>query len=227
MIEMNDVHNNQKYINFWNAYAYYNDLVEFFEKYALKVETDDGYSINVDDMFKRDYEKYEEQLVSYCRRSKMIKMATETCELLCKAILVEEGKDWSDMKGLGHNLKNLFNNLPSEKKNLIMEIDIDFFARIPTFYPIMIQACGTKYWDNDEQTKNYNKILDYIDSYSQGKILPNIKARYPGESLVDFNERFICAFVKLLYSLSYLYTNEDYYITSMSDNFKIENRLLR
>lgn len=214
MIDSSDIELNQKYINFWTAYAFYDDLVNFCNNFII--ENDNGLSITFDDndLFNKDYNNKSEELNSYCIRSKVIKMATETCEIFCKAMLIDEGKKWDEMKGLGHNLSKLIDALPEDKKQLLLSMPIDYFMHLPTFHPIHLTPAI--FDDEDEIEDNYKEMISYIDSYSQGKILPNIKARYPGESLVDFNGRFIVALVKLLYSLAITYTDyKDYYSESL------------
>ena len=95
---------NQNFINYWTAESSYNDLKEFANKYILTIDDKYGTSFDHSSIFQREYNSETECLENYCVRAKIIKLATETCELYCKAILIENGKTWGELKSLGHNL---------------------------------------------------------------------------------------------------------------------------
>lgn len=136
---------NQNYINYWTAESSYNDLEGFVNEHLTKIEDENGVSYNHDSIFQRDFDSETECLNNYCIRSKVVKLATETCELYCKAILIDNGKTWGELKSLGHNLLDCYNALNEEDKNLIESIPLDYIMRYPVFlclisiYPCWLQ----------------------------------------------------------------------------------------
>jgi len=145
------------------------------------------------------------RLNNYCIRSKIVKLATETCELYCKAILVDNGRNWGELKSLGHNLLDCYDALNEKDKNLIESIPLDYIMGFPMFEALFLSppvGCENNY--KNEYPDEYKiPLTDYLQYFSTGKILPNIKSRYPGQTLVDFNEQFILALAKLLHSFYY------------------------
>ena len=198
------INKNQNYINYWTAESSYNDLKEFVNKYIATVEDEYGISYDHSCIFQRDFESETECLDNYCIRSKVVKMSTETCELYCKAILVDNGKNWGELKSLGHNLIDCYNALNDEDKNLIESIPIDYMINFPVFDAIFISPpVGCEHNYKEEYPDEYSiPLTDYLNSFASGKILSNLKSRYPGQTLVDFNEQFILALAKLLHSFS-------------------------
>lgn len=196
---------NQNFINYWTAESSYNDLEGFFNKYLTRIEDENGISYNHDSIFQRDFESETECLNNYCIRSKVVKLATETCELYCKAILIDNGKNWGELKSLGHNLLDCYNALNEEDKKLIESIPLDYIMKYPVFYALFLSppvGCKDNY--KEEYPDEYTiPLTDYLNSFAGGKILPNIKSRYPGQTMVDFNEQFILALAKLLHSFSH------------------------
>jgi hypothetical protein len=209
-MQINDsmISNRQNYINIWTAISSYNDLRHFAGQYIEKRTDEFGTTYHHDRIFEKDFESEEECLENYCIRSKIIKMATETCELFCKAILIDNGKNWGDAKGLGHNLLDCYNSLSDDDKNLIECVPLDYMMSFTVFFPILLSppaGCENNY--KEEYPDEYPiPLTDYLNSFATGRILPNIKARYPGQSLVDYNERFILAFTKILHS--YVFTKK-------------------
>lgn len=203
-ITENLVGKNQNYINYWTAKSSYDDLKEFASKHITIIEDEYGVSYDHNNIFKRDFDSEEECLNNYCIRAKIIKLATETCELYCKAILLDNGKNWGELKSLGHNLLDCYNALNEEDKRLIESVPLDYIMNFPVFDAIFITPpVGYEYDYKEEYTDEYSiPLTDYLKSFASGKILPNIKSRYPGQTLVDFNEQFILALAKLLYSFS-------------------------
>ena len=205
-MQINDslINTYQNYINYWTAKASFNDLREFVSTFITENKTDFGTSFDHSMIFVRDFESEIECVKNYCIRSKVIKMATETCELYCKAILVENGKNWGELKGLGHNLLDCYNALNEADKNLIESIPLDYIMNFSTFDALFLSppvGCADNY--KEEYPDEYPiPLTDYLNSFASGRILPNIKARYPGQTLVDFNEQFILALAKLLHSFS-------------------------
>lgn len=196
------VSKNQNYINYWTAESSYNDLKEFVSKYIATIEDENGISYDHSSIFQRDFDSESECLKNYCIRSKIIKLATETCELYCKAILVDNGKNWGELKSLGHNLLDCYNALNDEDKRLIESIPLDYIMNFPVFNAIFISPpVGCEYNYKEEYPDEYSiPLTDYLTFFATGKILPNIKSRYPGQTIVDFDEQFILALAKLLYS---------------------------
>lgn len=196
---------NQNFINYWTAESSYNDLEGFVNKYLTRIEDENGISYNHDSIFQRDFESETECLNNYCIRSKVVKLATETCELYCKAILIDNGKNWGELKSLGHNLLDCYNALNEEDKKLIESIPLDYIMKYPVFYALFLSppvGCKDNY--KEEYPDEYTiPLTDYLNSFAGGKILPNIKSRYPGQTMVDFNEQFILALAKLLHSFSH------------------------
>lgn len=192
----------QNYINYWTAKASYNDLRDFVRNYLAENANDSGASFDFSKVFLREYESEFECVENYCVRSKIVKMATETCELFCKAILAENGRDWGELKGLGHNLLDCYNALNETDKNLIESIPLDYMMAFSRFDAIFLSppvGCADNY--KEEYPDGYPiPLTDYLSSFASGRVLPNIKARYPGQTLVDFNEQFILALAKLLHS---------------------------
>lgn len=193
---------NQRFINFWTAESSYDDLRNLVEKYLARKEDETGVSYSHESIFQRDFDTEVECIDNYCIRSKVIKLATETCELFCKAFLIDNGKTWGELKNLGHNLLDCYNALNDDDKNLIESIPLDYIMGYSVFYPLFLTppvGCEDNY--KEEYPEEYAvPLTDYLSSFASGKILPNIKARYPGQTMVDFNERFILALAKLLYS---------------------------
>lgn len=196
---------NQNYINYWTAESSYDDLKEFVSKYTITNSDEYGTSYDCSSIFNREFSNEIECLNNYCIRSKVIKLATETCELYCKAILVDNGGKWVDMKNLGHNLLDCYNALNEKDKNLIESIPLDYIMSYSMFYALIITppvGCANNY--KEEYPDEYPiPLTDYLQSFALGKVLPNIKSRYPGQTLVDFNEQFILALAKLLYSFAH------------------------
>ena len=195
---------NQNFINYWTAESSYNDLKEFANKYILTIDDKYGTSFDQRSIFQREYNSETECLENYCVRAKIIKLATETCELYCKAILIENGKTWGELKSLGHNLLDCYNALSADDKNLIESVPLEYMMDFPIFDAIYLSLpIGCEHNYKEEYPDEYNiPLTDYLNYFASGKILPNIKARYPGQVLVDFNERFILALAKLLHSFS-------------------------
>lgn len=196
---------NQNYINFWTAESSYNDMEAFVSKYIAVIDNEFGTSYDHSSIFQREFDDEKECLNNYCIRAKVVKMATETCELYCKAILVYNGKNWGNLKSLGHNLLVCYNALSEADKNLIESIPIDYIMNYNCFYPLFLSPpVGCEHNYKEEYPEEYSiPLTDYLNAFAAGKILPNIKARYPGQAIVDFNEQFIFALAKLLYSFSY------------------------
>ena len=207
-MQINDsmISRHQNYINFWTAISSYNDLRHFAGKYVEKIINGNSTTYDHDRMFQKDFNSEEECLENYCIRSKIVKMATEACELFCKAILINNGKNWGDAKQLGHNLLACYNSLNDDDKKLIECVPLDYMMDFAMFGPLMLSppvGCEDNY--KEEYPDEYPiPLTDYLNSFATGNILPNIKSRYPGQSMVDFNERFILAFTKLLHS--YVFT---------------------
>ena len=198
------VDKNQNYINYWTAKSSYDDLKQFVTKYITTIEGEYGVSWDHSHIFERDFNSEEECLNNYCIRSKIVKLATETCELYCKAILIYNGKNWGELKSLGHNLLDCYNALNEDDKRLIESIPLDYMMEVTFFDAILISPpVGHEYDYKEEYPDEYSiSLTDYLNSFASGKILPNIKSRYPGQTIVDFNEQFILALAKLLYSFS-------------------------
>ena len=194
----------QNFINYWTAESSYNDLKEFVNKYILTVNDASGTSFDHSSIFQREYNNERECLENYCVRAKIIKLATETCELYCKAILIDNGKTWGELKSLGHNLLDCYNALSADDKNLIESVPLDYMMDVPIFDAIYLSPpVGCEYNYKERYPDEYTiPLIDYLNCFASGRILPNIKARYPGQVLVDFNERFILALAKLLHSFS-------------------------
>ena len=196
------INKNQNYINYWTAESSYKDLSRFVGDYITRIEDSFGVTYSHEDIFKREFDDEGECVDNYCVRSKIVKLATETCELYCKAILVEQGKNWGEMKSIGHNLLDCYNSLGEEDKILIESIPLDYMMNVSFFNAILITppvGCEKSY--KEEYPDEYKiSLVDYLSSFATGRILPNIRARYPGQTLVDFNEQFILALAKLLHS---------------------------
>lgn len=199
------INKNQNYINYWTAESSYNDLAGFVSDYITKIEDQFGTTYTHEDVFNREFDSEKECIDNYCVRAKIVKLATETCELYCKALLIEQGKNWGEMKSIGHNLLDCYNSLNEDDKILIESIPLEYMMGLSIFNPIFITppvGCDRNY--KEEYPEEYNiSLVDYLNSFATGRILPNIRARYPGQSLVNFNERFILAFAKLLHSFIY------------------------
>lgn len=103
------------------------------------------------------------------------------------------------MKDIGHNLLDCYNALDDDDKILIESIPLDYIMDNPMFYAFIISppvGCERNY--KDEYPDEYRiPLVDYLNSFATGRILPNIRARYPGQTLVDFNEKFILGLAKL------------------------------
>lgn len=198
------VSKNQNYINYWTAKSSYDDLKEFTNKYITIIKDKNSTSYDHKNIFKRDFDSEDECLNNYCIRSKIVKLATETCELYCKAILIDNGKNWGELKSLGHNLLDCYNTLNKEDKRLIESMPLDYIMNFPMFDALFLTPpVGCEYDYKEEYPDEYSiPLTDYLNSFASGKILPNIKSRYPGQTLVDFNEQFILALAKLLHSFS-------------------------
>ena len=196
------INKNQNYINYWTAESSYKDLSRFVGDYITRIEDSFGVTYSHEDIFKREFDDEAECVDNYCVRSKIVKLATETCELYCKAILVEQGKNWGEMKSIGHNLLDCYNSLGEEDKILIESIPLDYMMNASFFNAILITppvGCEKSY--KEEYPDEYKiSLVDYLSSFATGRILPNIRARYPGQTLVDFNEQFILVLAKLLHS---------------------------
>ena len=192
----------QNYINYWTAESSYRDLAKFVSSYTAKKQDSSGVTYSADEIFKRDFDNEDECIDNYCIRSKIVKMATEVCELYCKAILIERGKNWGQLKDIGHNLLDCYNALDDDDKILIESVPLDYIMGNPMFYAFIISppvGCERNY--KDEYPDEYRiPLVDYLNSFATGRILPNIRARYPGQTLVDFNEKFILGLAKLLHS---------------------------
>ena len=52
---------------------------------------------------------------------------------------------------------------------------------------------------------NNNTFEEILLSLSSEKILPNIKSRYPGQALVDYDEKFVISYAYILHELCYKY----------------------
>lgn len=89
---------NQNYINYWTAKSSYDDLNNFVSKYTKEIGDEDSCSYDCSGIFEREHNSEGECLENYCIRAKLVKLATETCEFFCKAILIDNGKNWGDMK---------------------------------------------------------------------------------------------------------------------------------
>ena len=113
------INKNQNYINYWTAESSYRDLAKFVGAYTVKMQDSTGVTYNSDNIFKREFENEDECVDNYCIRSKIVKMATEVCELYCKAILIERGKNWGQLKDIGHNLLDCYDSLDEDDKILI------------------------------------------------------------------------------------------------------------
>ena len=91
-----------------------------------------------------------------------------------------------------------------DDKRLIESIPLDYMMSFPVFDAIFITPpVGHEYDYKEEYPDEYNiPLTDYLNSFASGKILLNIKSRYPGQTIVDFDEQFILALAKLLHSFS-------------------------
>ena len=132
------IYKNQNYINYWTAESSYKDLSRFVSDYITRIEDSFGVTYSHEDIFKREFDDEAECVDNYCVRSKIVKLATETCELYCKAILVEQGKNWGEMKSIGHNLLDCYNSLGEEDKILIESIPLDYMMNASFFNAILI-----------------------------------------------------------------------------------------
>ena len=212
------INKNQNYINYWTAESSYRDLAKFVDAYTVKMQDSTGVTYNSDNIFKREFENEDECVDNYCIRSKIVKMATEVCELYCKAILIERGKNWGQLKDIGHNLLDCYDSLDEDDKILIESVPLDYIMDSTVFYAFFISppvGCARNY--KEEYPDEYQiSLVDYLNSFATGRILPNIKARYPGQTLVDFNERFILGFAKLLHSFFHTKKMKD--LVNKTDN---------
>ena len=106
------------------------------------------------------------------------------------------------MKDIGHNLLDCYNALDDDDKILIESIPLDYIMGNPMFCAFIVSppvGCEQNY--KDEYPDEYRiPLVDYLNSFATGRILPNIRARYPGQTLVDFNEKFILGLAKLMHS---------------------------
>lgn len=202
---------NQDYINFWNAFRSYNDLNSFMGYFTLFDH--ETLEHTIEHVYKRDFNDEKTVIDNYLIRSAIIKKATETCELFCKAILVANGKNWNEMKSLGHHLLDCFNSLPLNQKKMILNAPFDRIVSRPyDLHTEIIQLSET-----DNQNVEGIDILNCLSDFETKPVLPNIKARYPGEDIVDFDERFIVGYTRVLYLLSLQeYTKNNIFVESLS-----------
>jgi len=188
------IQRNQDIINFFNADAMFDELHKFLDKY--------GY----DYVFNRDFSSDEELIRNYCVRSHVVKLAMDACEHYCKAILIQNGLSWNDMKDAGHNLLRAYNLLDDEDKNIIK--NTIFFNRSQTIPRLFGFTKIMQIYIEDslksEKLENLS-FEDILSSFSSGRVLPNIKSRYPGQAMIDYDEKFIVAYAYILHELCYKY----------------------
>ena len=203
------IQNNQDIINFFNADAMFDDLQRDIEKY--------GY----DYIFKREFDTEEEVLINYSVRLRIVKLAMDACEHYSKAILIKNGSNWDEMKSVGHNLLKAYNLFDEEDKNIIKSSI--FFENSPqnesSFDNPNTMRIGI---NNKFKTKKLDELSfeEILLSFSSGKVLPNIESRYPGQKMVDYDEKFIVAYAHILHELCYKYKSKREY-------FETRNNLTR
>ena len=169
------------------------NYIIFLEKYSYEY------------VFNRDFKTKEECLLNYCVRSHAVKLAMDACEHYSKAILIKNGYQWDDMKNVGHNLLKAFNLFSDEDKDIIK--NTLFFDNSPHNYSLDFLNKPKVLISNQLKTPrlNNNTFEEILLSLSSEKILPNIKSRYPGQALVDYDEKFVISYAYILHELCYKY----------------------
>lgn len=187
------IQENQDVINFFNADAMFDELHNFLEKYSYEY------------VFNRDFKTKEECVLNYCVRSRAVKLAMDACEHYSKAILIKNGYQWDNMKNVGHNLLKAFNLFSDEDKDIIK--NTIFFDNGPLNYSLDFSIKPKVFITDQLKTPrlNNNTFEEILLSLSSEKILPNIKSRYPGQALVDYDEKFVISYAYILHELCYKY----------------------
>lgn len=196
-IDENLIQRNQDIINFFNADAMFDELHKFMEKY------------DYDYIFNRDFNSDEDLILNYCIRSHIVKLAMDACEHYSKAILIKNGSSWDEMKSVGHNLLKAYDLFDNEDKNIIK--NSIFFKNSPTNEISFDYTNTMKIYINDElKTKKLDNVSfeEILLSFSSERVLPNIKSRYPGQAMVDYDEKFVVAYAYILHELCYKYKNK-------------------
>lgn len=194
------IERNQDKINFWVAKESYKDLVNFVMSH-LKTNKE-AKVFDYSNLFNENCNNEEECVNDYCVRTRIIKIATETCELFCKALLIKNGKEWNELKSLGHNLLNCYNSLSDDDKLLIESFPMEMVSGICSFYPMIITPpyCCEENYKSKYPDEYEKQLIDCLAPYSTGTPLSNIKSRYPGEDIVTSDARFILGYTILLFS---------------------------
>ena len=60
----------------------------------------------------------------------------------------------------------------------------------------------------EELVQNYCIRSHIVNLAMEERVLPNIKSRYPGQTMVDYDEKFIVAYAYILHELCYKYKNK-------------------
>ncbi len=102
------IENNQNFINFENADSMFEALDSIIKAHGSEY------------IFKREHEIEEDCLRSYVLRSSVMRFSCDACEHYAKAILIQNGSSWDNLKSWGHNLLDLFSNLDEESRSLII-----------------------------------------------------------------------------------------------------------
>ncbi len=189
------IQRNQDTINFFNADAMFEELSNFVDKYGYKY------------IFNRDFATEEECIINYCVRSHAVKLAMDACEHYSKAILIKNGYQWDDMKNVGHNLLRAYELFIDDDKDIIK--NTVFFKDSPLIdYSAYKSNSTVKLLISDDLRTPKSESVSFeerLSSLSSERILPNIKSRYPGQTLVDYDEKFIIAYATILHELCYKY----------------------
>ncbi len=192
------IQENQDVINFFNADAMFDEMDKFLEKYGRGR------------IFEREFDTKENCILNYCIRSHVVKLAMDACEHYSKAILIKNGSHWDDMKSVGHNLFKAYNLFSDEDKKAIN--NAMGFNSDPKGEGILdyIDSLSTIYIDEGLKTKKLDNASfeEILLSLSTERVLPNIKSRYPGQAVVDYDEKFVVAYACILHELCYKYKNK-------------------
>lgn len=71
-------------------------------------------------IFIKKHSKTEECIKNYVLNSNAIRLACEVCEHYIKAMLIDKGQTWNEMRALGHNLLFLMESMDKENRDQIV-----------------------------------------------------------------------------------------------------------
>jgi hypothetical protein len=140
---------------------------------------------------------------SYMLKTTIVNKSLDLFEQTGKAILINNNQGWKKCKELGHNIVNIYNELPSLEKS-------QFISAINDFYPI------TNNQEIVSILSNYTYTRDEAGNIS--RTLANIATRYPDEKVSKYDELFIAKASSSLFKIyknsmpkeiSYIYARED------------------